>query len=217
MDELKSHFRDIEDHLFTGLKLDVWEKVLYYHLLRYTRLVGKSSGLFAIAPLAATTGMSDFKVRDVVRSMHSKGCIQIDERNRKGHLIKVLLPSEIPGIIPEAKDKPPIDIATLDFFTNRLYVQPLLKRESNRCFYCLRQIDAESCQLDHVVPQAQLRDNTFRNIVVACHECNTTKGEIPASDFVRSLYRNGLLSQGEVQNRLAALKQLQDGGLVPEI
>jgi len=217
MDELKSHIADVEDHLFPGLELDAWQKVLYHHLLRHTRLVGKSTALFAIAPLATATGMSDFKVRDAIRSMHHKGCIQIEERNRKGHLLRVLLPCEIPGIIPEEEEKAPVDLDTLDVFSNRRYLRALLAREDDRCFYCLRQVDADACELDHVAPQAERLDNTFRNIVVACHECNTTKQETPASDFVRSLYRSGLLSQEEVQNRLAAIKQLQAGELIPEM
>ena len=217
MDEPEAHFRSIEDHLFCSVGLDVWEKTLYYHLVRHTRLEGRRSAWFGIAPLAAATGMSDYKVRNGIRSLHRKGCVQIDERNRKGHLLTVVLPSEIPGLIPEPEDKTPVDLATLDVFSNRVYVQPLLAREDGRCFYCLREVDSGSCQLDHVVPQAQGVDNTYRNVVVACHECNTTKGENLGGDFVRSLCRIGLLSQEEVQNRLAALEQLEAGELAPDI
>ena len=67
-----------------------------------------------------------------------------------------------------------------------------------------------------MVSQANGRDNSYRNIVCACHECNTTKQAQQAADFVRGLYRKGVLSQTELENRLAALEQLQAGKLVPD-
>nr|WP_123101431.1 hypothetical protein [Acidithiobacillus sulfuriphilus]RNF72671.1 hypothetical protein EC580_01165 [Acidithiobacillus sulfuriphilus] len=50
-----------------------------------------------------------------------------------------------------------------------------------------------------------------------CHECNTTKQDQVASDFLRSLYRKGALSQAELENRLGMLEQLQLGKLAPDI
>jgi hypothetical protein len=35
---------EIEDLLFPRFQLNVWERVLYYHLLRHTRLIGIESG-----------------------------------------------------------------------------------------------------------------------------------------------------------------------------
>lgn len=217
MNDLSAVLRDIEDYLFPQLNLSAWERVLYYHLLRHTRILGKISTMCAIAPLAQTTGMSDFKVREVIRTMHAKGCIQIEDRSRQGHLVRVLIPSEIPGVIPEVQNKELIDIQTLDVFSNRKHLSSLLAREQKRCFYCLRNIDINTCQLDHVVPQAVHIDNTYRNVVISCHECNTTKGETPADDFIRLLYRKGLLSPQELQNRLATLEQLQAGEIIPEL
>ena len=60
-------------------------------------------------------------------------------------------------------------------------------------------------------------NNSYRNIVVACHECNTTKQAREAVDFIRNLYRRGLLSQAEMERRLSALQLVQAGKLAPDI
>lgn len=207
---------ECEDHLFPKMKMTVRERSLYYHLLRHTRAVGKTEALFALRPLSQALRIAESSVRNSVRTMQEKGCIVID-RSRRGHAIKILLPSEIAGIVPEGEPDVPIDIDTVDFFTARAYLAAILNREDHRCFYCLKQISPDACELDHVIPTVDRRDNSYRNVVAACHECNTTKQETPARDFCRALYRKGVLSQDELENRLSAVHQLQAGGLRPEM
>jgi HNH endonuclease len=79
-----------------------------------------------------------------------------------------------------------MSLGKFDFFADRLYLAALLARENGACFYCLRQVRADNCQLDHVVAQAGGMNNSYRNIVVACHECNTTKQAAAAADFIGS-------------------------------
>ena len=93
----------------------------------------------------------------------------------------------------------------------------LLARENQACFYCLRQDRSDNCELDHVVARAEFTDHSYRNIVVSRHERNTTKQARDPSDFLRSLYRCGVLSQPDLEERLAALGQLQAGSLQPDI
>lgn len=81
-------------------------------------------------------------------------------------------------------------------------------REQARCFYCLRALREGAWSLDHVVPAAAGGDDSPNNAVAACHECNCRKGEMNAADFLRSLYRRGLLTAGELESRLAALRAL---------
>lgn len=208
--------KQIEDHLFPALKLSVRERSLYYHLLRHTRLLGKDSALFAVAPLANSLNVAESSARQDIRALDAKGCIQI-ERSRRGHLVRVLLPAEVDGIVPVEEPALPIDLESIDFFKSREYVGALVKREDGRCFYCLRKVDEEHCELDHAVPQMHGVDNSYRNIVASCHECNTTKQGEDASDFLRSLYRSGLLSQSELEQRLSALDDLRNGKLVPDM
>ncbi len=207
--------RQCEDYLFPTLRLGVRERVLYYHLLRHTHVEGKDSALFALAPLASATGVSESSTREDIRTLNERGCIKIESRSRNGHVVTVFLPEQIPGVLPKDDGPIEIDLDALDFFENRRFVDALLARESGRCFYCLRSIRAESCELDHVVSQANGRDHSYRNVVCACHECNTTKQAQDASDFIRVLYRKGVLSQSELENRLSVLEQLRAGKLTP--
>jgi hypothetical protein len=46
-------------------------------------------------------------------------------------------------------------------------------------------------------------------------ECNTRKGDRPAPDFLRTLYRQGRLTPAELDGRLRALKDLAAGKLRP--
>jgi 5-methylcytosine-specific restriction endonuclease McrA len=208
--------KDIEDSLFQTLKLSVWERVLYYRLLRETHVSGKESVLISLPSLANSIGASDWTIRRNIRSLAKKGCIVIDDRSRKGHFVRVLLPSEISSLA-STKDEPVVDIATLDFFTGRKYLLALLHRDQDRCFYCLKKVSAESCALDHALCQANGGDNSFRNIVVSCHTCNSEKGSTDPSDFLRTLHRRDALSSTEFQDRLAAPQQLRNGELVPDL
>lgn len=210
-------YGDIEDLLAPTLGLDPWERVVYYHLLRHTRLEGRPSGLFAVGPLSKAIPVSDFKVREVLRSLHNKGCVRIDDRSRNGHLISVLLPSEIPGLVRAPMEGVPVDIASLDFFSGRRYIVEILARENGACLYCLKALTVETCELDHLVPQADKFDHSFRNVVASCHNCNKGKGSLSAADFVRKLYRSSVLSEDELGQRLATVEAIQSGASVPHV
>ena len=93
---------EIEDLLFPQRDLDVWERVVYYHLLRHTRSMGVEQALFAIQPLADVLRVSQTKVREALRSLDAKGCIKIESRSGQGHTIRVLLPTEIELTPPPA-------------------------------------------------------------------------------------------------------------------
>ena len=62
-------YSQIEDFLIPGLRFDAWDRSLYYHLLRHTRLKGKDSAIFAIGPLSKATAISDFKVRGLLDAL----------------------------------------------------------------------------------------------------------------------------------------------------
>jgi len=215
--DLAKVIKNCEDHLFPLKEFSVQERILYYHLLRHSRLEGQEQALFALLPLANALKISESTVRDSIRALHERGCIQIVERSRQGHLIRVSLPEEIGGVIPEAAQEIEIKIEELDFFSSRRFVGALIARENGRCFYCLKAVRPEVCELDHVQPRANGNDNSYRNIVVACHGCNTTKQASPAQDFVRALYRKGVLSQEELTARLNALENLAAGKIRPNM
>jgi hypothetical protein len=71
--------------------------------------------------------------------------------------------------------------------------------------------------LDHVVSQLNGGDNSYKNIVASCHKCNNRKQGFDAEDFLRGLYRKGMLSESEFEGRLSALKALWQGDLKPDL
>jgi len=214
---LEQLFADIEDLLIPSKSLDVWERSLYYHLLRHTRVIGKRSALFAIAPLSKSVGMSDFKVREVIRALHHKGCIEIEDRSRGGHSVAVMLPFEIQGIARPQTSPVVVDLEAVDFFNGRTYLAALLEREGSACFYCFKKLTPETAELDHVVPQVSRVDHSYRNVVASCHACNKSKGDSSAEDHLRRVYRQGALSEAELSERLAAVLAVSSGERVPRL
>ena len=60
-----------------------------------------------------------------------------------------------------------------------------------------------------------LSERPYRNVVAACLSCNNRKGEVPAEEFLRTLYRESVLSAQDFEARIAALQALREGRLQP--
>lgn len=120
------------------------------------------------------------------------------------------MPGTIPSPVSEALK---LDIESVDFFTaeNRSHI---LSREKHRCFYCQRAINKETYVIEHVISRPA-GNNTYRNLVAGCRECNNRKNDTSAEDFLRLLYRESVLSSSEFKDRLKSLELLQSGGLKP--
>jgi len=52
----------------------------------------------------------------------------------------------------------------------------ILERDDHTCQYCGKRLRAADLTLDHVVPRCRGGGSTWRNLVVACFECNDRKG-----------------------------------------
>ncbi len=102
-----------------------------------------------------------------------------------------------------------------DFLQTRALRQSIHARERGLCFYCLRRLTPSQKCLDHVVPRVRFGRNSYRNLVSCCVECNSQKGERPARDFLRGLYREQRLTTAELADRLRALNALAAGKLRP--
>jgi len=214
--DMNATARDIEDILFQRLELDVWERALYWHLLRHTHVEGRPMFVTGLEALSRKTAASTTKLREAIRSMAAKGCITIDDRNRAGHAITVLLPEQIPGLLVVTQTAP-IEIEQLDFYQDRRYLEALMERQQGQCVYCLRMLTAESAVLDHLVSQMAGGSNSHKNIVVACHACNSGKQASSADEFLRLLYRQGVLGQDDLKARLELVSKISGGALVPVI
>jgi HNH endonuclease len=152
-----------------------------------------------------------------MRTLEAKGALKIVSRDRTGTKIEVYIPSEIPGCVKTKVMTNDFDLETYDFHTNPIARRAIIQREGGRCFYCLRGIDSGSAVLDHAVGRLVRLDNSYRNIVACCHECNSLKSGMSADDFIRELYRRSRLSTVEMESRLSELAALQCRELKPSI
>lgn len=216
--DIKSIIKQIEDYLVTFAKLDTYEKSLYYHLFRHSRLIGNKDMVFVLSSAPTTLGLSEFSARDRIRKLNRKGCIRINDTTRNGLRISVFIPSEIAGCIKaESEMKVEIDIETIDFYKDLKYRSCILEREGYRCFYCFKKITKENYSLDHITSQQNNGDNSYKNIVATCHECNSFKSSQDGQDYLRKIYRQGIINSAEIEERLLSIDKLKSGELKPEI
>lgn len=210
--DLAQVYRDVEDHLVPSLRLSMAERAVYYHLLRHSLVEGRRVVHVSKRSLCRGIGCSFMTVHRHVRQLEEKGCLRIRERGRAGHAIEVLAPSEIPGSV---QPDPAAELLAADCFQSERIRSAILRRERQRCFYGLRRLPAGTAVFDHAVPVAAGGDNSYRNIVACCFECNSVKRDRPAEEFLRELYRASRLSSAEFDERRAALEALQAGRLPP--
>jgi 5-methylcytosine-specific restriction endonuclease McrA len=149
--------------------------------------------------------------------------LRLIKRSYDGHLVEVRLPAEVraarrkTGTSGRAKRPDEINLEHLDFLRTRKLRQAIHAREAGQCFYCRRRISAQSRCLDHVVPRVKSGQNSYRNVVSCCPECNWQKKDHAAPDFLRELYREGSLSRKEFTRGLRALQALAAGKLRPVV
>ena len=231
-------WKQMEDILVPQLRLSVLDRSVFSHLLRHSRLEGKLRLRFSIQWLARAVRVSGGPAREAVRRLLALGALRLVERTKAGHLVEVRLPDEIraacPGRSIPAKSRPARDtigvhrtpgtpdsqaralpLENSDFLQTRALRQSIHSRERGLCFYCLRGLTPSQKCLDHVVPRVRFGRNSYRNLVSCCVECNSQKGERPARDFLRGLYREQRLTTAELADRLRALGALAAGKLRP--
>jgi predicted DNA-binding transcriptional regulator len=215
-------WKQLEDDLVPRLGLNLGERVVYAHLLRHSRLAGKTQLRFSIRRLAHDTHVSHTSARQAVRRLIAKGALRLVDRTQAGHRIEVLLPEEIldaPRKIPVAACFPrrprSASFEEMNFLQGQARRDAIHARDCGRCFYCLGQLSPRERCLDHVVPQARGGTNTYRNLVSCCVECNAQKGQTAADDFLRSLCRQRRITSAELEARLNALEALAAGKLRP--
>ena len=225
-------WKQMEDLLAPQLNFSLADRVIYSHLFRHSRLEGRLQLQFSISWLARGVALSSKFTRDTVRRLIARGVLQLVECNcRSQHVVRLRLPLEVKGICGEkiAGHRPGgpagpgpaprvvINIEEADFLEKQVLRQTIHAREGGRCFYCSRRITHHRRCLDHVVPRAELGQNSYRNLVSCCLDCNSNKAERSAVEFVRSLYRDRRLSDAELSGRLRALDDLAAGKLIPPL
>lgn len=213
-----------EDVLALRLGLTVWDRAVYSYLLRHSLVVGKFRLHFAVMNVARDLGLSNGPVRQAVRRLDELGALRLLERSKAGHLVEMRLPEEIPAFRPgdkgashAAEETPASALEATDFLKTWALRKAIHDRERGVCFYCLRRTPCHVQCLDHVVPRALSGRNSYRNLVSCCMDCNFHKGDRPAPDHLRDLYRKGRLTAAELDARLRALQDLAAGKLRPMV
>ena len=107
-----------------------------------------------------------------------------------------------------------MSLEDVDFFEDATNRRLILKRDEFRCFYCLKSLDENNYAIEHVVSRP-LGSNTYKNLVASCRQCNNRKSAGEADDYLRQIFRKGLLSKNELTARLEKLEQLKAGDLKP--
>lgn len=204
-------------------RLDTYEQAIYLYVLRHSRLqsideivIGFKSARRKIALGIGEKGkpISEGTCYEKLRSLQSKGCIEIVGSEQEGTRLRLRLPTEIPGIVSTVISSPEQSLEEADFFAVPAHRAAILRRESNQCFYCLRALDQSTYIIEHVSSRPE-GDNGYRNVVAACRACNNRKGATAADDFLRNLYRDGFLNADDLRARVDALGRLRAGELKP--
>lgn len=219
--ELEQFFKDYQDYL--APRLDTHEQAIYLYVFRHTRLIGLEEAVIGFKSarrrMACGIGekgrpMSENTAYEKLQSLQKKGCIIILDSTRNGRKIGLRLPSEIPGAVVGSMAPALPDMETEDFFEVEENRHRILAREGHRCFYCLRHLHRENYVIEHVVSRPQ-GDNSYRNVVAACRECNNRKNSLAAEEWLRTLYREGFLDANTLQERQSDLERLRGGKLKP--
>jgi hypothetical protein len=234
-------WKHLDDFVVPNLALNVFDRAVYSFLLRHSHLEGKRRLHFSIAWLANGVRVSEGAARPAIHRLLDRGALRLVQRSKAGHLVEVLLPEEISAAFPRfsgsrlpfrAGNRPitgsargsargsakrSVHIDELDFFRTPSLRKAIHAREGGSCFYCLRYLNSAVQCLDHVVSQARLGSNSYRNLVSSCLECNSRKAQTPAADFLRRLYRERRLASAELTARLRALDALAAGKLRPTL
>jgi hypothetical protein len=217
-------WKQFEDLVVPRLGLLPCERAVYAHLLRHTRLEGRPRLRFSIPWLARGANISERGALKALRSLIAKGALRLAECGRAGRVIAVRLPEEIravrtwkPATGGAAQPCSAVNLEKADFLQTAELREAIHGREGGHCFYCLRRLKPKTRCLDHVVPQVQMGDNSYRNLVSCCMECNSQKGRRRVEDFLRGLYREGRLATAELNGRLRALQALAAGKLRPAL
>ena len=221
---LRLLWMQFEDILAPRLGLTVWDRAVYSYLLRHSLVVGKLRLHFSVMSVAIKLGLSNGPVRQAVRRLDELGALRLLERSKTGHLVEMRLPEQIRALRPgkngaprDTGEPPASTLEATDFLSTWALRKTIHDRERGACFYCLRRTPAHVQCIDHVVPRARFGRNSYRNLVSCCIECNTRKGDRPATDFLRTLYRQGRLTPAELTAGLSRLQALAAGKLRPSL
>ncbi len=217
-------WKQVDDSLVPRLRLWPIDRAAYSYLVRHSRLEGIVRLRFSMPWLARGIRVSTAAARRSVRRLIDQKALRLVECSLAGRIAEVPLPEEILADHLLATTSRPAASVTVsanleeeDFLRAPALRAAIHAREGGRCFYCLGRLTRLTRCLDHVVPCVRSGNNSCRNLVSCCRDCNLRKGACSAEDYFRSLFRERTLSAAELADRLRALDALAAGKLVPPL
>lgn len=221
MEDLASFFTTYQDHL--APRLDVYEQAIYLYIARHTIVVGTREAVIGFKSArkkmafgigTAGSAPSESTIYEKLRNLETKGAIRVLSSENTGTRLAIVLPLEIPGVVPTPQESVLLDIETVDFFSVPEYRRLILEREESKCFYCLAALNVSNHVVEHVISRPN-GSNSYRNVVAACRQRNNRKSGAAAEDYLRLLYREGLLGMDELMERQAHLERVKQGEVRP--
>jgi 5-methylcytosine-specific restriction endonuclease McrA len=217
-------WKQLDDTLVPRLRLWPIDRAAYSYLMRHSRLEGKVHIQFSMPWLARGICVSTAAARRSVRRLIDQKALRLVECSLAGRVAELPLPEEVLSdhlqqmpSRPGASETLPAKVDEEDFLRTPPLREAIHAREAGRCFYCLGRLTSLTRCLDHVVPCLRSGNNSYRNLVSCCRDCNARKGACSAEDFLRSLFRDRKLTDRELAGRLRALDALAAGKLVPPL
>ncbi len=221
VDDFIKFFIAFQDH--AAPKLDVYEQAIYLYIARHTQVIGASEAVIgfksarkkmAFGTGKAGTPPSEGVVYEKLKSLERKGFVKVLASERTGTKIRLISPFDIAGLIAVAPEALPLSLEDADFFEHSHNRKLILEREGFACFYCLRSLDENNYVIEHVVSRPA-GNNSYKNLVASCRQCNNRKDAGSADSHLKIIYREGLLNQTEHANRHEQLGRLVRGELRP--
>jgi len=217
-------WKQLDDVLVPRLRLWPIDRAAYSYLVRHSRLEGKVRIRFSMPWLARGICVSTAAARRAVRRLTDQKALRLVECSLAGRVAEVPLPEEIlADHLQQMPSQPGASLARAanleeeDFLRTPALREAIHAREGGRCFYCLGRLTKLTRCLDHVVPCVRSGNNSHRNLVSCCRDCNARKGACSAEDYFRSLFRDRQLTAAELAKQLRALDALTSGKLRPPL
>jgi hypothetical protein len=221
MADLRKICCEVQDYL--APQLDGWEQMLYHYVFRHTFLEGKAIIVVPARSIGLKIGkgrkgaieLARNTIPRKLRCLEKKGAIKILGKGREGTRVQVVLPRDIPGLIPDPAIVPTPDLSLVDFYSSSDNRQRILERDMRTCRYCLRSLAELGFTLDHIQPQSENGDHSYKNLVAVCFECNSRRQSRPTDEFLREHYRAGVLSSEDLKSCLQYIEKVMKGEVVP--
>lgn len=221
MEDLRQVICEIQDYL--APQLDGWEQMLYHYLFRHTHLEGSDTIVVPARSIGSKIGKGRSDASELarnnvprkLRTLEEKGAIKILDKTRLGTVVRVFLPSQIEGLISKPSELASVDLTLIDFFSIEENRVKIFNRDSRKCCYCLKNLEQRDFTLDHIVPQTDGGNHSYKNLVTACFECNSKKHSQVAEDFLRVNYRAKLINVDEFNACLKYINDVRAGNVLP--